>query len=301
MPDSTAAVSEAAIKAAVQMQSMAFIDDIRGRADFPARARAAVDLWRMPDGDDTILAATLRDMGRFMGAIWAVYLHNTPGGFTLTRLTSLLEDTALSGPGRARAMIAYMQFLGYIAPAPARGDTRLKRYEPTPRMLEAMSKRYILDLRAAAWLAPEADWVIEHFNDPGVADAVMTVQGELMLAFFRTWRPDGVSLNVFSEKFAGMMLLSELVACAEPDDVFPPAGVLRYSTASMARRCGVSRTQIRRMLKAGAEEGFLVLGEEGEAWPTPLLREHLELAAVGQMSSFMHTVRVVHERFAPSA
>ncbi len=247
----------------------------------------------MPDGDDAILAATLRDMGRFMGAVWAIYLHNTPGGFTLSRLTGLLEDTALSGPGRARALIAYMQFLGYIEPAPVRGDSRVKRYEPTQRMLDAMSKRYVEDLRVSAWLAPEADWLVERFHDPGVAADMMTVQGELMLAFFQTWRPEDVSLNVFSEKFAGMMLLSELVACADDDDLFPPAGLLRYSIAALSRKCGVSRTQVRRILRAAADDGFLVLGEEGEAWPTPLLREHLELAAVGHMSSLMYTARVV--------
>lgn len=297
MPDLKVSVSDAPTIAARRMVSEAFVEEIRARDGFAERARAAVALWREPPEDDAVLVSTLRDMGRFIGAIWAFYLDSQPGGLTLSRLTTMLEGTQLSGPGRARAMIAYMLFLGYISQLPTRGDARLKRYVPTPRLLNAMRKRYRRELEAAAWMTPDAQWVIDRFDEPGVCEALIAAQGELMLAFFREWRPDGVSLNIFSDKYAGMMLLSELLATAEPDDVFPPAGVLRYSMAGLARNCGVSRTQIRRIMRAAADHGFLVLGEEGEAWPTPLLRLHVELAAVGQMSSFMYSTVVTRRRF----
>lgn len=296
MPKTVARVSLWAEQAAVTMRSAEHVADVRARPGFAERARKAVAVWRMPDGDDEVLAATLRDMGRYMGAIWSIYLHFTPGGLTLSRLSALLESTNLSAPGRARAMITFMQFLGYIEPAGAASDTRLKHYQPTPRMLAAMAKRYTADLEASAWLTPECARLLETFDQERVRNQMMTFQGELMLAFFRTYEPTGPSLDMFSERFAGMMLLSELMQCCEPDDVFPPAGVLRYSIAGLARSCGVSRTQVRRTLKDAAEQGFLVLGEEGEAWPTPLLRDHVEMAAVGQMSSFIFTAEATLER-----
>lgn len=277
------------------MQSPEFVSAVRSLDGFAAHAKAAVGLWRMR-GENEALGDSLRDMGRFIGAVWAIYLHNTPGGLTPMRLTAMLEGTELSGPARARAMIAYMQFLGYIAPAPSRGDTRVKRYEPTERLLAALGARYRRELEVAAWLTPDIGWILERYHEPGVRDGIIAAQGELLLNFFRGWRPEGVSLNVFSEKFGGMAVLAELLACAEPGDQFPPAGALRFSTAALARACGANRTQVRRLLKHASETGFLVLGEEGEAWPTPLLREHVELAACGQMTSFIYSSRAVKAR-----
>lgn len=280
----------------MHMQSREFVDAVRAHEGFGEHARAAVELWRM-QGESDDLGDSLRDMGRFIGAVWAIYLHDTPGGLTPMRLTAMLEGTELSGPARARAMIAYMQFLGYVAPAPSRGDTRVKRYEPTERLLVALGARYRRELEAAAWLTPEIGWILERYHEPAVRDGIIAAQGELLLNFFRTWRPDGVSLNVFSEKFGGMAVLAELLACAEPGEAFPPSGVLRYSTAALARACGANRTQVRRLLKSASDSGFLVLGEEGEAWPTPLLREHVEIVACGQMTSFIFSSRFVKARY----
>lgn len=296
MSSLVSSVPDAADEAAVHLQTPEFIDSIRSLPAFDRHARDAVALWRI-EGDEEALSTSLRDMGRFIGAVWAIYLHNTPGGLTLTRLTGMLEGTDLSGPTRARAMIAYMQFLGYIARAPSRGDTRVKRYGPTERLLAGLGGRYRRELQAAAWLSPDIQWVLQRFGEPAVRDALIASQGDLLVSFFRNWRPDGPSLNVFSEKFGGMAVLAELLDCAEPGDSFPPKGALRYSTAALARACGANRTQVRRILRQAAQAGFLVLGGEGEAWPTPMLREHIELAAAGQMGSFIHSCRAVRRRF----
>jgi hypothetical protein len=258
---------------------------MRDRPGFPEAVRATTRIWQMPaDGEARAFAESMRDLGRLMGCLWAIFLHNTEGGLTLARLTALMEAGKVSGAGRARALLVYLQFVGYIEPVPHVGDGRVRRYAPTPRLLAGWGGRLQRDFAVMATVSPAIAAFRERFGEPAVFDQYGRLTGELFVHYMmvRDERMPGPSLEVFSQRYAGIMMLAELLAKSEDGVPFPPVRPIRYSVAAIARGCGVSRTQVRKALRDGAAAGFLELPEEGLAVPTPLLAEHLELMIAGQ-------------------
>lgn len=175
-------------------------------------------------------------------------------------------------------MIVFLRFIGYIEPVKGSGDARVRAYQPTGRMAAAFRERYRLECEAAATLDPAFATALARINEPDFFAAMMAAIGELTLAGLQQFEPQQTSLNAISHRFAGMMVLGELLATVEtPDGAYPPVGDFRLSLATLAKACGVSRTQARRILQAGQAEGFFGLPGEGEITLTPLLAEHVTL------------------------
>jgi hypothetical protein len=250
----------------------------RAGGGFSDYKRRAVNVWRAPATGDPILAATLRDMGRFAAGVWVLFLHGTPGGITLGRLSELLVLAGISGRGRARSVLIYLRFIGYIEPDPSPGDGRVKRFRPAARMTHAFRDRYRREFEAAGPLDPCFGAALDRLDDDLFFGVFMTALGELSLAGLPLLVEGGPSLNTVSHRFGGMVLVAELVALAYTGGAaFPPVGRTTYSLAALSRTCGLSRTQARRILQAGSEGGFLELTGEGELMLTPLLAEHVAL------------------------
>lgn len=257
---------------------------MRRAPGFGEASRKIVKSWLAPDApEDKAAAHFLRDLGRYIGATWALYLHATPGGLTAGRLADLLAWTRVASPGRARSILLYLQFIGYIAPAKKPGDSRVKLYAPTQRLKDAFRNRLNREFTAMSHMHPSFAEIGSLITEDDAFNLYMQQMGEAFLAYLRLREEDGPSLEMFSQRYSGMMLLGELLAAAAPDDVFPPVGPLRYTVAELGRRCGISRTQVRNILRDAERAGFLQLAEEGIAMPTTLLGDHLEMAHAGQV------------------
>lgn len=255
-------------------------EEMRTRPGFNAASRDLVECWRLPeavDDEDRAFARNLRDLGRFVAGIWALYLHSTPGGLTLSRLSGLLEAGQVAGVGRGRALLMYLQFIGYVTPSAATGDARLKPYVPTQRLVGAFRRRLIRELTAMAPMHPAIAGTLGELREPSAFDIYAELMGEIYVVYMGVRKRPGPSLEMFSQRYAGMMMLGELLAAAAPDDTFPPQGPLRYSLSAIARVAGVSRTQVRRAFREAEAAGFMTLPEEGLALPTPQLSRHIEL------------------------
>ena len=261
-------------------------NEMRTRPGFLGASRGLVECWRSPEAEgdeDKAFARNLRDLGRFISGIWALYLHSTPGGLTLSRLAGLLEAGRVTGTGRARAILIYLQFIGYITAGAATGDARLKPYVPTQRLIGAFHRRLIRELTAKAPMHSAIRGTLGQLHEPGAFDVYVELMGQIYVAYMGVRQRPGPSLEMFAQRYAGMMMLGELLACAAPDDVFPPQGPLRYSLSAIAQAAGVSRTQVRRVFREAEAVGFITLPKEGLALPTPLLAEHIELATAAQI------------------
>ena len=269
------------------LASLAFLlddeasEEMRTLPGFIEASRNLVECWRLPeaeDDEDKAFARNLRDPGRFVAGVWALYLHSTPGGLTLSRLSSLLETGQVAGVGRGRALLMYLKLIGYVAPVATVGDARLKPYVPTQRLIGAFRRRLLRELTAMAPMHPAIAGTLGHLREPGAFDIYAELMGEIYVAYMGIRKRPGPTLEMFAQRYAGMMMLGELLACAAPEDTFPPQGPLRHSLSAIARATGVSRTQVRRVFREAEAEGFMTLPEEGLALPTPLLARHIELA-----------------------
>lgn len=242
-----------------------------------------IETWRIGAGDHGILARTVRDLGRFLASLWVIQLDATPGGLTTSRLARLLHSSGVSGPGRASSILIFLRFSGYVEAAPGREGERGKRYQPTPQMVSALRDRLLRDLHAVWPADPALLAVAPRLADPAAFRCYVAAIGEVTAASFPLYRPSGASLDVFSQRYSGMVLLAELLL-SDPHAVeFPPSGQLPVTLNGLARSCQISRAQVRGILKAGQAQGLLDLRLDGSVRLQPALSAHLEMLLAGAL------------------
>lgn len=256
---------------------------VKARPGHDASIRRHYAAWLVPQAESAV-SRSLRHIGHYISAIWVFYLDASPGGITFSRLSELLGRSGMSGARRARPMLIYLQFIGYIEPAPT-DDARVRRWRPTAKMEQAFRRRMAEDLDGMRPLDADIEALARRFDEDAIFAGFMRAMGEISQAAFAVHEPGGDTLDLFSQRTAGMALMAELLMSAAPGDVFPPAGPLRFSLAGLARRNRVSRMHVRRLLTDAEKAGFLTLTGEGEAVVRPIL-------ALGVEHLFAYTVLV---------
>ncbi len=251
----------------------------RAMPGFPDLAGRVIDVWGPQPGQVGEISRLLRDMGRFAAGAWMIYLEATPGGLTLARLRELLETTTVSGPGRARALMTYLRFIGYIEPMAGQGDGRARLHRTTPLMRTAFRVRLRRELEVRAELDPAIPAALALFDDEAIFNDFFVVSSEVSLAIMGLAAPRYNELDLFSERYAGMIILCEMLKRGEPGDVFLPRGPLNFTVADLARRCETSRMQVAGLLKKARAAGFLI--------PTPDGRERLSEALLLNMEGLI--------------
>lgn len=256
-------------------------------------ARRVIAVWGPQVGEDGDIASKLQDMGRLAAGVWAFYLEITPGGLTLARLTELMVQTRVSGPGRARTLIAYLRFIRFIESAPIGADARRRLFVTTPSLKSAFRNRLYNELEARKHLDPAVVWVLDRFHDDLVFTAYFTVISEVSMSIMQIGTKRTSVLDLFSERYAGMTVLGELLLGGDPDDHFPPRRPVRYSLADIANRCGTSRAQVLGLLKKARNAGLLIPQDDGGELLSPDLREAIEAFIAGTTDMVVGGARIV--------
>ncbi|MDQ0462346.1 AraC-like DNA-binding protein [Caulobacter ginsengisoli] len=230
---------------------------------YPGVARTLAELGS--GGGGGLIDKALRDVTRLVGAMWALYLDATPGGLTHSRLTALWEASHTGGRTHAYALLAWLQFLAYIEPAgEAPDDGRARLYRPTERMRSAFRAYFTAQLRAIAPLRPEAAQVADRIGDPQVFARFVALTGEGLLAATLLLRPQQPPpFNLISRRRSGLVMLWTLLLSAPQAGVWPPAGAFPVSVNDLARRSGVSRMHLQRLLDDTVRAGMLARGQDG--------------------------------------
>lgn len=256
-------------------------------------AREVISVWGPQKGEDGEVARKLHDMGRLAAGVWAVYLEVTPGGLTLARLTSLMIQTRVSGPGRARTLIAYLRFIRFIEPAPIGEDARRRLFVTTPALKTAFRHRVRNELRVRRHLDPAVEWVLDRIDDDDIFGAYFTLISEVSMTLMEIGTKRESTLNLFSERYAGMTALGEILLGGDLEDTFPPRGPVRYSLADVANRCGTSRAQVMGLVKRARQEGLLVPHEDGGEVLGDRLRDDVEAFIAGTTGMVVGVARIV--------
>lgn len=272
---------------------------LRSRPDFQVMARHVVKVWGPQPGLDGEISRILHDMGRLAAGVWAVYLEMTPGGLTLTRLTELMIQTRVSGPGRARTLMTYLRFIRFIEPAPAGPDGREKRFVTTPALRSAFRARLRGELEARRNLHPSVAWVLERFDDEAMFTTFFTVMSEISMVMMEIGTKRRSALDTFSERYAGMIVLGEIMQGGDPADTFPPRGPVHYSLADIANRCATSRAQVQGLLKTARRKGLLIQQPGGGELVGADLREAIETFVAGTSEMVVGSARIVAGNMRP--
>lgn len=211
-----------------------------------------------------------RDAGHYVAGMLAIYLHAS-GGLTMQRLRAYCASTKFLSPGRARAMLIYMQYLGFVEllPTPRRGASA--RYLPTARFVTSWRHHLRLALEAAAVIAPGILDLLDRFDQVAIFERFATLHCEALMQAATVASNHAVGLErIFLNRLAGADILNHLIGSPEAAErdagalrSFPPGLPVLLSAAGLARICRVSRLHVSRMLDDAEAAGMIVRGADG--------------------------------------
>ena len=217
-----------------------------------------------------VLNALVNDRGRMRMAFLALYLHYTRrlgdpnSGLTVNRLKALCVEQKFCSGGRAEAMIALMRMFGYLREATNDQDRRLKLLIPTDKLIRTHVERWLWHLEAVAMVLDEGRLGLEALKRPEFMPALLRQLVERHLAGLRILDA-APGLEMFTDRNGGWMILFSLITGGDARDTVPPSGPVSVSISGLARRFGVSRVHVRKLLADAAAEGFIVRsGGHGE-------------------------------------
>src|SRR5262245_49772081 len=114
----------------------------------------------------------LNDRARAWFGHALLYLHATarPGdpqsGLTPVRIKNLAVEAGICSPGRAAAMLSLMRAAGYLERAPVADDKRVRRLQPTAKLLDIQRQRLCRQFEAIAIVLPEAQVTLTLLGHP---------------------------------------------------------------------------------------------------------------------------------------
>lgn len=241
---------------------------LRAHPKFSDAARMMMrDLIAIYDGN-RILNQVMNDRGRVVFGMLAFYLHFTrdpadpASGLTAARMKALCAETGLCSTGRGTAMLLLMRYAGYLAPAVGNGE-RVQRLVPTERMFESQKQRLSSNLRAMSLVLPEGSDGLALLQRHDFIGAMARQFGDSFRAGFRIL-DSSPALYPLVERNAGLVILFSLFLASDASGNMTAARPAAISIAALARRFGVSRPHVLKLLRDAETLGFVARGGENE-------------------------------------
>lgn len=208
---------------------------------------------------DKRIDGIFKDMGRYGAAVWSLYLHLT-GGLTLPRLKEICARSKLLSPGRARALLIYLQLIGYVKAIPktAAGPTR---YMPNPSLVAALKAQALLGLKALAVVDPNFQPVIDHIDKPEVFRALMIEFGEGAINTSLAVDQSSPFMAIFTMRNGGMQLLHLMLLADAGQN--SSARKIRFSVAAAAKQLNVARSHLTNIVKLAEKAKLLSRLQDG--------------------------------------
>jgi hypothetical protein len=233
---------------------------------------------------DPAVDGIIKDAGRSVAALCAAYLHAS-GGLTLPRLKSLLAGFGLVSVGRTRALLIYMQYLGFVDLIHVREHRKPAVYRPTARFLKSYREHQRGIVDAIQLLEPAVGAVLKRFDAAGVYESFLMQTSEMFLHGSKQGHDQAAYYRVFMHRNAGIQIMFSLLVEARHDD-FPPRAPIAFSAVAAARRFGVSRIHVQRLIEAAKAEGLFSL-RPGEVVLTDAGRTAVDWVFATQMIIYL--------------
>jgi hypothetical protein len=188
------------------------------------------------------------------------------GGATYTNLFELCTRRQEVGPRVLKTTLALLRLTGFIETVSNRMDRRSKFYRPTARMFNFVHQWLTYAVNALDVLQPDGGRAQLLRDDPGFVGQFLVSGGRDHASSKppADRMPDFIAFFGSREGAAAVVLA---VMLADIDNTPVP------SRAHIAKRFGLSKTQVSAVISEGTRIGFLTLDEAGIPGPTPYLRE----------------------------
>lgn len=266
--------------------SPATIGGLVTRPGFTQAARA-LNKVKVEAAADPVMAVLSRDAGHYVAASLAFSLHRESGheqsghegfGITLPRLQAACVQTRFMSAGRARAMLAYLQYVGFLSQVSPRRRQSAAVYAPTPRFIAAWCGRMRRGLDAIAPLEPFLRPLIDRMDDDStVAVAFAQRRGDsIMAGLARGTGHDLPFVRIFNHRLGGGRALALLLSRDTGEEPLATASV-PWALADVIQHCGISRVQAKRLFADAVAEGLVTIEGGRLTW----LEEARRLIAFG--------------------
>jgi hypothetical protein len=242
---------------------------LMGHPQFAAAARALATATLDGGDRDPALATVFKDAGRYVAAMWALYLHAS-GGMTLPQLKQVCASSGFVSPGRARLLLQVLEHIGFVEPVAPPPGQRARAYLPTPAFITAWSAHLIAAIRAAALIDPAIAILADHLDEPAILHLFLRIQAARLHQIAAGMVEAPPFQRIFMHRYAGTQIISLLVSSGTGNE-FPPSGAMPITLNKVAARFGVSHLHVRRMLGDAMRDGLLDHAPNG----TVLLSEEM--------------------------
>ena len=223
------------------------------------------------------LRKLFRDAGHYVAAMLAVYLHLS-GGLTMSNLKLFCARTGFLSPGRARAVLLYMQYLGFVEPIASLRQGKSAQWRVRQPVIDAWLKHLRQALEAAAIVESGARLILDRFDDPSVAQTFAVAHSETLQVAAKTTPADIANINAhFMQRRAGSAVLSTIIA-GQDARAFQALEPFNLPIVATAHNFGVTRLHLRRMIRDAGAAGLLVARPDGALSFTA--QAHKELCAL---------------------
>jgi hypothetical protein len=188
------------------------------------------------------------------------------GGASYKQLLALCTRRQEISPRVLKTMLALLTFTGFVATRRSEVDRRLKFYHPTPRLLGFLRQRLAAAANALDVLQPEMQRSRLLRDDLGFIERFLVSAGRAQVA----GEPPADRMPEFMSFFGGREGAAPVVytvMLADIDRTPLP------SRAHIAKRFGLSKTQVSNIIAEGAKLGFLTPDAAAVPAPTPHLRD----------------------------
>ncbi len=247
------------------------------RPGFPVAMRTLAANMMQARSSSSELRRLFKDAGHYVAAMLAVYLHLT-GGLTMPNLKLFCARTGFLSPGRARAVLLYMQYCGFVEPIASLRQGKSAQWRVRQSVIDAWLVHLRQALEAAALVESEARLILDRFDDPAVAQAFAVIHSEILQVAAKATPGEIATINAhFMQRRAGSAVLSTIIA-GQDARAFQAREPFNLPIVATARNFGVTRLHLRRMIRDAREAGLLVDRPDGALSFTA--QAHKELCAL---------------------
>jgi hypothetical protein len=220
-----------------------------------AAAEAVVAIARKPH-------MVINDLGRLVIGNLALYVHysrdpaDPSSGLSANRLIALCAEQKVCSKGRALAAMALMRDAGDLVPATCQVDQRLRLLVPTEKLIDACRQYWVAIFRGMAVVIPGRSDAAAALDCEHILAAFSEVFGGYFCAGMRMFKL-GAGLSPFAQHNAALAILFCLLVASEKNRAAGSPATVRIAIAELARRFGVSRPQVVRVLDKAVEASLV--------------------------------------------
>ncbi len=209
----------------------------------------------------------LCQLSRFSALCFVVYLDETSdpsdpcGGATATRLREVLSEAPYATKSWIRSALRAFEHAGMVEAIGVDGDRRMRRYRPTPGLIDIGRTGLRTIVEALHHLDPLPHHPDEIVGRPKLVEAHATALVELLVQHGFSALPHFPHVLEMLSPDYGHLICSQLTGSIR----ITPEGnyVAEVPFGALSDRFGVSRAHIRNVLSYAAERGKLEMAVRG--------------------------------------